>query len=404
MKKQTKSKLICHHIPAYQSWTSSFDKYGDCDETEAMKKIKAARDQLKDRPRDLQTEVRKYANTKKEAWSTGGIGSVFDNIRLGDLVTDIEMNEMQATETPYKEFFLDWTNELWNVGLKKVRKKGEFCPVKIVPLTENQRESNEKGYFRAYFNIPKDQQNYALRWGRDEYGNLLPPPKFLRVMGGDPTQYAAASEVIEGSNNAAMVFNMPDAIIDNRSKQVVTKVLEIEYFARPEMPDDAYEDFLKLIIFTGCLSIVEANMPYVATRLCEEGLYHYMLFKDENGFIVRWKPRMRLISDPEKTFKLIRTTGNQEGKEMVEIFVRLHKEYFKRPREGEKDYGKTIKSSRWLKQCMDLEIANTKLFDLFMAAGYSLLTMELYLNMLLGEAESQTSSESILEVMQALSM
>lgn len=398
----TKSKMICHHIPAYQSWTSSFDKYGDCNEKDASGKIQAARDNLKDKPRELMAETRKYANTKKEAWSTGGVGSVFDTIRLGDLVTDIEIEELQNPEPLYIEGNLLWTRELWNIGLKSMRRKGEFCKVKFVPLTDEEKLRGEEGLFRFYYDIPITEQNLALNFGRDDWGNLLPPERFLRAMGGDPTNYAAASEVIEGSENAASVFSLPDERLDTHFRTVSSKRLEIEYFGRPELPDDAYEDFLKLIIFTGCICIVEANAPYVATRLCQEGLYHYMIFKNDHGIYTRWQKWMGGIEDPDKTWKLPRTTGNADNKDTLETFVRLYKNYWNKPAPGGKDYGKTIKSARWLKQGMDLDILNTKVFDLFMSGGWGLLTMEIYQELLLAPPDDFSNPNNLFAALQAL--
>jgi hypothetical protein len=93
---RTASGLICWHIPAYQSWTSEFDKYGRCREADAMKKILARRELKKNNPREYLAEVRRYANDKKEAWTAGGVGSVFDNARLAEILSDAEEEERNA--------------------------------------------------------------------------------------------------------------------------------------------------------------------------------------------------------------------------------------------------------------------------------------------------------------------
>lgn len=49
---KTKSLLICHHIPAFKSWGSSFNKYGKCDEKDAKSKITKELELLFDRPQE----------------------------------------------------------------------------------------------------------------------------------------------------------------------------------------------------------------------------------------------------------------------------------------------------------------------------------------------------------------
>lgn len=399
---QTKSKLICYHIPAFKSWTTSFDKYGVCDEKDAMRKIQFGRDQLKSKPRELSAETRKYANTKREAWSTGGVGSTFDNMRVGEILADLEIDQHNQIENSYIEGNLEWINALWNIGLRNKRKKGEFCPVKFVPLTDDEKEKGVNGKFRMYHQIPTAHQNMALKNGRDEWG-LLPPEKFIYVQGGDPTNYAAGSEVIEGSKNAGFIMSMPDEILDSKMRGVASKIIYLEYYDRPELPDEAFEDFLMMIIYTGCLSLIEGNASYVATRLLEEGLGKFMLIKDENGIITTWKRWMGLPNEKEKKYQLVRITSNSAtNKEMLEMIVRVIKNYIGTPAEGEKDYGATIKSERLLRQIMDFSPLDTRLYDLVMAFGYTLLTIELYLDMLLTHEQEYNNPINIESVLRAL--
>lgn len=381
---QTKSKLICYHIPAYMSWTTSFDKYGRCNEKAAMDKIKAGRDMIKDRPKELQALIRQYANDKREAWSLGGAGSTFDPIRLGDLYSDIEEEERNSINPPYVEGNLLWEINLWNIGLKNKRRKGEFCNVKFVPLTEDERERGVVGKYRFYEEIHPDIRNLALKQGRDEYGNLLAPQRFYYVGGGDPTQYAAGSEVTQGSKNALYTMSVPNEQLDNALRKIATKKMVAEYYYRPELPDEAFEDFLKLILYTGQLSLIEANAPYVATRLLEEGLGNYMIVKDENDFFTTWKRFMGMAHESPKLYKLVRISSNSQiSKEMLETLIRVIKNYMEKPEEGAKDYGKTIKSLRLIKQKQEFNPLDTKTSDLVMAWGYTLLCLDIYLDILI---------------------
>lgn len=401
-KGQTLSGMIAYHVPAYASWEGAFDKHGRCDEKRATQEIQFERDKSKGDKRALQALVRQYANNKREAWGSAGAGSTFDNIRLGELLANLEIDQHNETRNLYVEGNLEWINPLWNVGLRNRRKKGEFCEVRFIPLTDNQLEKGETGKFRMYNEIPPAHRNMALRMGKDDNNCLLPPEKFLYILGGDPTNYAAGSEVIEGSKNYGSVMNMSDELLDSRLRKVASKVLMIEYYDRPELTDEAFEDFLMMMIYTGSLALIEGNAAYVATRLMEEGMGRFMLIKDENGIITTWKRWMGLANEKDKKYSLIRITSNSAtNKDMLENLVRVIKNYIQIPVEGEKDYGSTIKSERLLKQLMDFDPTDTRLYDCVMGFGYTLYAMELYLDMLLHSEDdySQNNMESILRAL-----
>jgi hypothetical protein len=402
-KGQTKSGLICHHIPAYAAWEGAFDKHGRCAEKQAMDEIMQERNKVKDNRRSFQAITRQYANDKREAWSSAGAGSTFDNVRLGDLLSDLEAEQREAPEDPFEQGRLEWTNPMWEIGLRKKRKLGEFCPVKFVPLTNSEKENGEIGRYRSYYDIPPLHKNMALHQGFDEYNCLLPPRRFHYVGGVDPTGFAEGSEVMQGSKNGSYTLRMPDERIDLAEKRIITKVLMGELYDRQELPQVSYEDILKEIIYFGKLVLVEANASYVATRLMQEGLGHYMLVKDtEDGNIKRWKPYMGLPGDPEKTYQLIKITSNAAtNKDILETLVRVIKTYIERPGEGEKDYGKTIKSERLLKQLMDFDPLKTKTSDLVMAFGYTLWCYEIYTELLLSFDEDY-ATDNYFAVLKAL--
>ena len=398
---QTKSGLINNHIPAYASWEGAFDKYGRCDEKRAMKEIQFERDKVKGDNRASQAIKRQYANDKREAWGSAGKGSIFDLERLQELLDDIEIDQHNVITNNYVDGNLEWERPLWNIGLKSKRRKGEFCNVKFVPLTPRQMESGVVGKIRMYNQIHPAYQNMALKQGRDEWGCLLPPERFFFGLGGDPANYAAGSEVIQGSKNGCYVASMPDERLDSFARNVASKLIILEYFARPELPDEAFEDYLKLIIYTGSLSLVEANAPYVATRLMEEGLGYYMLVKDKNMIITPWKRHMGLSNEPDKEYQLIRMTANSSQRDLLEAIVRVIKNYIDRPREGEKDYGRTIKTERLLRQLIDFDAENTKLFDLVMSFGYCLFVLELYIDMLLTTTDESNNPNQIAQILEA---
>jgi hypothetical protein len=401
---QTQSGLICWHIPAYASWEGAFDRHGECDEKRAHDEIEIERDKVKSNKRQLQTITRQYANTEREAWGSAGAGSTFDNVRLGDLLATLELDQKSSIENNYKEGKLAWTNKAWEIGLFNKRPKGQFCPVEFIPLTKDEMARGEHGKVRIYNEIPAVHQNAILKLGRDEWGNILRPERYLYTLGGDPTQEAAASEIIEGSKNCFYTMSRLDERMDSLLGRVSSKLLMIEYFARPEVFDEAYEDLVKQIIYTGSLSIVEANVPAMATRLMQEGLGHYVLIKNKEGVITFWERWMGLAHEAEKEYHLIRTTSNgNDKKERLEQFVNLIKQYLYKPEEGGKDYGAVMKSERLLRQLMDVDVENTKMYDMFMALGYCLLCDDIYTGLLMNSQSDPYSGISFGNMMNALS-
>jgi hypothetical protein len=392
-KGQTKSGLICYHIPAYAAWEGAFDKYGKCAEKQALDEIMSERNKVKDNRRNFQAITRQYANDKREAWASAGAGSTFDNVRLGDLLADIEIDQRDSPGNPYREGKLEWVNKKWETGLRTVRKPGQFCDVEFIPITDSQKEAGEEGRYREYFDIPVQHRNMSLKQGFDEYGCLLPPDRFLYVGGSDPTGYAAGSEVIQGSKNASFTFRMPDENADKAMGTIVSKVFVSELYHRAELPIVSYEDILKEIIYTGKLNIIEANASFVATRLMEEGLGHYMLIRDPDGNINRWKPWMGLPTSTEKKlYQLIKISASAGNRDMLETIVRCWKSYIEKPPAGEKDYGKTIKSERTLKQLMDFNPLDTKTSDLVMGGGYALMCYEIYTEILLTHEQDHSEN------------
>ena len=112
---------------------------------------------------------------------------------------------------------------------------------------------------------------------------------------------------------------------------------------------------------------------------------------------------MGLANEEDKKYHLLRTTATPQSKDTLETFVRLMKAYIREPPPGEKDYGKAMKSSRLVKQLMDIDIANTKVFDLFMSWGWCLLADEVYSNILLNQGDNEMNDDHVAAVLKALS-
>ena len=400
---KTQSELICYHIPAYQSLKSCIGKSGDCDEKKAMEIIGNNRERVKKDRKALLAEIRQNPNNEEEAFGSNTQGSVFDIARLTEIELTIEEEQLQSPVLPYMEGKLEWSNQKWEWGLKNRRPKGQFCNVRFVPLTREEKERGQIGRLRIYHDLNENQKNSVLRNGKDEFDCLIPNQFYSHVLGGDPTSHAAASEIIQGSKNAYVVKSRINPQLDAIMGKPASGIISMIYFDRPELPDEAYEDLVKLIIYTGCLSTVEANVPEFATRLLSEGLGRFMLVKDKVGNYVIWSRWMGLAHEEDKQYHLIRTTANsQETRVILEIFVRLIKMFIQRPEHGEKDYGMTIKDERMIKQLKKVDVTDTRLFDIFMALGYCFFTDDVYSGLLLEGTEDLYAGNNLAAVLMAM--
>lgn len=377
-RKRTKSELICWHVSSLYAYLSLQDKYGDCDEVQANKEVESELDRVKDKPKELHARKKQLARNEMDAWNIGSSKSTYNVMELTKHLLYLE-EEIRNTATPLWEMgSLKWTNELWEVGKKDRRPRGQFCPVRFVPITEEDMKDGIEPRFIMYQKLPYAKQNIPLHLGRDENGNLLPPNRFEFMGGVDPTQYAGGAEITEGSKNAAYTINLHSEGINTNRGLISSKVLISRYFYRPDSPSEAYEDLLKEIIYFGKLNVVEANAPYVATRLMEEGLGHYMMVKDKKkNIFTQWKYYMK----PGEDYNLVRRTANADQNDLLEYMVRLVTNYIEVVK-GEANYLATIPDPELIKQLISFDPKNTKTSDLAMAFKYVLLCYDVYYNSL----------------------
>ena len=370
--KRTKSELWCFHVSSLNSYLSLIDKYGECDEKEANKRIEEALDRAKGEPKTHQSFKRQLARNEKEAWSVGGTSSTFNVKDLAEHLVNLQEELSNSPFPPGIPFDLRWEIDLWERGKKDRRPKGKFCPVKIVYLTPEDILDGKEAKFRLYTKIPKDRENLALKFGTDDNGNLLPPDRFDSVTGIDPTNYASGAEVVQGSKNAMISINFHSEVENTKANAIATKIIIADYYFRPDNPTETYEDMLKWIIFTGTLALVEGNASFMATKLIEEGLINYMIVRNKEKVICLGKSWMKLGED----CNLIRRTANADQNDILETLVRVITHYIEVV-EGEINYLALIKIIKVIEQLISFDPKDTRTSDYVMALGYCLLAYEI---------------------------
>lgn len=383
----TKSGFICYHVPGDQSIKSFQDRFGNPMTDDANKMINTELKKVENNKDSFLATLRVYARTESEAFDLPAKGNGLPILRLIELLHDVEEDERHDQDMLYMEGRLVWTREAWEL-IPGSRRPGQFCAVKFIPLTEEERLQGVKGRVKLFHNNLAFTPNECLTYGFDEWQNLKPPPRFDCVSGFDPANFAAASEVIEGSKNAGYVMNMPNDLTDSKAGEVVTKRVLYEYYYRTETPDEGVEDLIKQIIYFGCATAVEGNSPAYFNRVMKERLGYYMFVRDKDGLIQLWKRDLGLYNEPDKKYTSLKTVANADAKVTLEEFISLFANYFRKATMGEKDYGSTMKSSLVLDQSINLDVEDTKKSDCFMAFGWTLKAMYAYLDILSDMTES----------------
>lgn len=350
---QTKSGLYNYFVSALNATEGTFNWYGKADMKEAFRKNHARRDAVAADRRALQRLKRQYPETVKEMWEAGGAGSAFNNLRISEQVSDLEMEEKEGAIF-FIEGNIDWSN-------------GYMSPVVFTEITMEEKAAGKTGQIRLFQKLHPEEVNWVYNnKSRDTLGNWTPNPNTTMVGSLDPTDYKQSTDVMQGSKNAIYFGNVLDSVRNTKTNSISSNVLFGEYFDRPDDPDELYDFVVKLIMWLGLYMIIEANKGWVVTRLKKDGLANFLLIWDQKLKQIRpYKHGDELI--------LINTTTH-----MIDEYCRAISRYIRQLQEGEQgvDWLKHIKSIRLLMQLMDFDPLNTKVFDLVVAFGYWRLGIE----------------------------
>lgn len=350
---RTQSGLICYYVSSLESTDGTFDKYGNADEELAMRRNQAERDGCKTTGA-LQAKIRQYSRTEEESWRTGGSGSTFNNIRLGDGKATWEKAE-KTGELLKTNVFLHWTN-------------GRFTKVTYEPLTDEEiKEKKLKEYLEVY-EMPAEQDLNRVFKDNDEYWTPVSDTKYLFSM--DPSDYIHKSAVkSDPSDNAIYVTSHFDIKRDTMMGRPASKVPVARWVWRPEDPNDAFEFLLKLMFFFGAFGIIEGNKPWVLTKLKELGLWNFMLVLMKDGTIQPFK-----YGEENMAGSSISTSTT-----LINTLCRYGNSYLKKPQmEGDVDYCMNLKVIMLYDSLMKFNPRNTQPSHDAMAWLYLLLALECF--------------------------
>lgn len=380
---RTESNMIILPIYAHQSNDQCFDKYGDCNEKEALRIVMKDRS-AKKTPADIQTHKRQYPLDWKEMFDNAGAGSVFPNLRLNILLNELHENDIMGIR-PYKEGNLRWKIATYEEG---VRPKGSFCEVYFEELTPYEISIGKVGSIRIFTDLEeiaglKHLLNRPFLQDIRKGQLLAPHPDTLGVISVDPVDYALASDVRQGSLNGSYGGFVYDQNIDSIAQDKITNLPLYEYNFRHENPDRIMEDMIKATLYWGFYAIIEGNKKWLYTEFKQHGLQNFLMVKQADGSITPWK------SGAEKK------GGNNmisTDKEMINVYCRAINNYFAEPKSKDfTDWLALQKSIPLAKQLIDFDPMDTRRFDLGVSFGYWRVGIENFIIWLMNRHKTETS-------------
>ena len=297
----TKSNLICYTMLAQHGLFGDIkngkmegvDKYGEPILEDIWKKINDFLEQNKNDPLKIQGFKRRFPTTENDPWSdSSGEGTLFDNVRLGMQLQEIEMDESLGVYA-YEDFNLQFEIDpklKTEPTLKGVNTYYEFKGrIDYVPVTDEQKIAGaEHGRFKWFDKhwtpasfLARELNNLAI----DKKNGLLRPrlnnPFFASF---DPTDYALKSEVVIASSNSLHVFILPNGELNGWFKKDITnKRLIVEYLYRPQKPRDTLWDVVKCVLYFGCYILIENNKSWITTQMIEIGLGNFIMVINKDG-------------------------------------------------------------------------------------------------------------------------
>lgn len=349
---QTASKLLCHTLVVSEGIFGCCDKYGKPIPEMIWAAIKQEQEDAKGDSRKLQAIRRQYPLNESDPWSEASReDSLFDNLRLDSQLQNIE-EQLAMGVPPYTQFNLSYNEpKKQNIGTYY-----DFdTNVVYQEVTHDQIMKGQSGAYRWY---DKELTPFWFleKWRggvtKDKKTGLLKPNEhsifFISI---DPTSWRRNKYTGTGSLNAMYAFILPNTELNSYiGKDVTNKRVMIEYHCRKESPNDTLQDFIKLILYLGCMVQIESDNTTWIEDLIDMGLGNFLLMVNKDGALEPYNGR----SD-QKYF------SSQTG--TIDQYVSDGQKHLETPKTGMIDTIEQIKSVKLLEQLMAFEKEDTKKTD-----------------------------------------
>lgn len=242
--RRTKSWLYRWFIPAYK--TIFFDKYGYPDEEKAKQFYMSERDNLRDNPHALSTEIRQNPFTWKEAFRSDGESCLYNPLIIENRLEDL----------------------MWK---RKIVRRGDLQWQDVNTKDSVRFVENSNGRFYVYMDpeMPNDIK-------RSPSGVLKPNAITKYIIGCDPFDHVRTKSG-RFSNGAAAVYKRTDSLNKNGDNFVCV------YLGRPSHPYIFYEEMAMLCIWYGCKLLFEDQKTGIRHYFEMERPYHEFLMRNDHG-------------------------------------------------------------------------------------------------------------------------
>lgn len=219
-------------------WT--IDKYGNPLREEGRMKIIARRNLLRHNPRKLSAEIRKFALTEDEAFSSDASRCVFGN----PVIMNDRYSVLKVCPPNYKV-----GNFQWRGGIRDTFVEFVECA---------------NGRFQIAHLLSEEMSNRVRTRG----ANWTPLNKSMFCAGIDPVDHKTLAESSRNGSNPCIVVVKKYAV---GYESDVDESIACLYLTRPNDPETFYEDVIMCLRYYGCEALIEDQKPGIIYHLENRG-------------------------------------------------------------------------------------------------------------------------------------
>ncbi len=255
--------------------------------------------------------VRKYPLKWEEAFTSANTTCPFNQNMLNEMLQNIRF-----TGYPFM-----WRGDLvWDERDKRVYK-----------------QDNPLGRITASYTF---EDNDKVLNTSNRNGFLIPQNNHLMVMGNDPFDHYSDKKYNKYSFGSSML-KMRYSVVNE--KRHFNDAFFLHYFARPELPNDFFEDQIMICFYFGVAMLFEDQVDGIRRYFDDRGYSRFLMWMPGEG-----KPG--LSASPNVKISMVNFMTNHLSK-------CPDKQFF----------------AKLIEDAQDFDITNTGKFDTFMSAGYALI-------------------------------
>lgn len=341
----TKSKLYKYLVSGLETKVKYADKHGYIDQNKALIDIINDRDAVRDDPAALASRMRKEPLQENDAFLKEQ-----DDCTFPVLILNKRLNQLDLLPPQGRKGRLEYlTGKVDSEVFFKDDPEGNFT---IYHMPDEFR-GKRKILNHERFEYDGDKKLY------------LPCNDDLFTGGLDPINWVKTKDK-RASKMAAYGIIRYDPILDGGRSPLewITHNLLWKYHGRHLNPEDDYEEIIKALRFFGHRINAEGNISVFDKHLYDRGYHRFKIFRrdfDVKTLAGKTKNELSVDNSVNTTSEVINTYVSHILKY---LFIHGHR----------------CPDKELIKQLMDFDPTDTKIFDLVVAFGYALLALDHKIN------------------------